>query len=154
MTIAQILGEPKQQASDFLAFLYQNVSLVLMIVFGCLLTRLVAVSFLKTIYSNQTKRVKWFSIEILLLACCQATRKLPKLAILFVCFTIFKFIMVTLLSNTIKTTKVVVDTSFLIDSLEKLENTDKRPIFMGNRLNNIEFSIKDSSKIIMITDYD
>lgn len=137
LTTVQVLGEPKQQASDFLSFLYQNVGLVLMIVFGCLLTRLVAVSFLKTIYSSQTRRVKWFSVEILLLACSQTTRQLPKLAILFLFFILFsgfKFILVTILCNLIKTDKVVIDTSFLIDEVEKLGSTDKKPIFVEHEL--------------------
>lgn len=130
MTVAQVLDEPKQQASDFLSFLYQNVNLVLMILFGYLLTLLLAVLFLKTVYSNETRRVKWFSFDILLLASCQATRQLPKLALLFLSFTLFHFIMVNCLSNMIKTEKVIIDTSFLIDSVEKLESTNKRPIFV------------------------
>lgn len=131
MTAAQVLGEPTHQASDFLSFLYQNLTLLLIIVFGYLLNRLVVASLLKSVYSSQTRRITLFALKMLFLTCGQARKLLPKLAILFLSFAFFKFIMVALLSNTIKTTKVVVDTSFLIDSVEKLESTNKKPIFVG-----------------------
>ena len=129
MTAAQVLSEPKQQASDFLSFLYQNLNLVLVMFAGFLLTRLVAILFLKILHSRPTKRL--FSLEILFLTCCQTVKHLPKLSILFLAFALFRFILVTLLSNCIKTDKIVVDTSFLIDSVEKLEVTNNKPIFVG-----------------------
>lgn len=133
MTAAQVLGEPKQQASDFLSFLYKNLTLLLMIALGSLMARMTAVLILETLHClrGQTRRNNWFSHQVLFLACSQATKKQPNLKILFLSLTLFKFILIVLLSNSIKTQKVVIETSFLIDSPEKLESTDKKPVFVG-----------------------
>lgn len=117
----------KHQPSDFLSFLYQNKDLVIILASGHLLVRLIVFLFMRTVYSKATRRspnLKWLH---------QTYRRieshLSKLTVLFVFLGLFDFIILTLLINSIKTDKLVIDTSYLIDSQAKLKSTEARPMF-------------------------
>ena len=107
MSAAQGLEKLEHHASDFLAFLYQNVLLLVVIAAGYLLTRLAAAIVWKAVLSkNGSGSTRWLPIKPFYLTYGKVVRHLPRLAILFLSFTFFKFIIVTLLTNTIKTDKV------------------------------------------------
>ena len=124
MTAAQSLKEPKRQASDFLSFLYHNNSLLAMIAFGYLLTRLVLASLSLAVYRRRIRLLR-----LLFLTYDRALRHLPKLAVLILSFVFFKFILIILLTNTIKTQKVVSCIHFMFIKLAKR----RFRIFKGNR---------------------
>lgn len=130
MTAAQSLKKTtKHKAADFLAFLYQNISLLAMFAIAYLLTRLMIASFWAVMYSRRTGKIKRFPFRLLYLTDDQVMKRLPELAILLLSFALFQFFAVALLTNSIKTAKVVTDTSFLIDTANKLESTNKKPVF-------------------------
>ena len=133
MTAAQSLKTTKHKAADFLSFLYNNVPMLAMIAIGYLITRLAFAS-IWAVYFPRKRKEKWFPFNLLFLSADHVIKWLPKLSILMLSYAIFKFIIVNMLRNTIKSDTVVVDTSFLIDSAEKLETTNKRPIFFGSVL--------------------
>lgn len=97
MTAGQPLGDLKQQPSDFLSFLYHNKALLIILASGHLLARLTAFLFMRTTYSNTSKRF----------GCLHQTyeriqTRLPKLAVFFIFLSLFNFINLTLLTNSIK----------------------------------------------------
>lgn len=128
MTAGQSLGNLKQQPSDFLSFLYQNKALLIILASGHLLARLTVFLFVRAAYSQATRRLRsrfeW-PHEIYELA----QSHLSKLAVFFVFLGLFDFINLTLLTNSIKTDKLLIDTTHLIDSIAKLKSTKARPVF-------------------------
>lgn len=98
----------------FLSFLYHNITLLVMIASGYLLTRLLAAALWKTVYSNEgakrrewvpfysrerARRDKWFSHKLFYLIFGRSIERRRKMKILFFSFIFFEFIMVTLLTN-------------------------------------------------------
>lgn len=136
MSVAQTVKEPKRKPLDFLSFIYQNIALLAMIFVGYLFIRLV-IAFLAVYSYGQARRSSYpkprkkFPFEIFYLTSGQVMKRLPNLAILILTFAWFKFILVSCLTSSIKTNKVLVDTSFLIDSLQKIESTTRKPVFLG-----------------------
>ena len=126
MSVAQTVKELKRKPLDFLSFIYQNIALLTMIVSGYL-----AVRFVIACLSVYPKRKKKFPFDLFYLTDRAVMRRLPKVAILVLTFSWFQFILVSCLTSSIKTTKVVIDTSFLIDSLQKIESTTRKPVFLG-----------------------
>ena len=117
----------KQQPSDFLSFLYQNKTLLIILASGHLLARLTVFLFMRAAYSNSTRRSNRFGW--LHQTYQQIESHLSNLAVLFVFLGLFDFINITLLTSSIKTEKLVVDTTQLIDSTAKLKSPQVRPVF-------------------------
>ena len=125
MVAGQSLGPLKQQPSDFLSFLHQNKVLLILLAFGHLMTRLVVFLFMRTAYLNATRsnRFGWLyqTYE-------RIEGHLPKLAVLFVFLGLFDFINLNILCSLIKTDKLVIETTHLVDSLAKVKETKARPV--------------------------
>ena len=127
LTAAQSLGTLRQQPSDFLSFLYPSKTLLIVLASGHLLARLIVLMFVRAANSNATKRSNRFGW--LHQPYRQIKNQLSNLAVLFVFLGVFDFINLTLWINSIKTNKLIIDTSHLLDSTAKIESTKARPVF-------------------------
>ena len=101
MIIGQALGALKQKPSDFLSFLYQNKMLLLILASGHLLARLIVLLFMRAANLNSTRRPHR-RFDWLYQTFERIERNLSKLAVLFVFLGLFDFILLTMLTNSIK----------------------------------------------------
>ena len=90
------------------------------------MARLAVFLFMKSAYSNVTRRSNRF--EWLHRTHRQIGSHLSNLAILFVFLGLFDFILLAMLINSIKTDKLIIDTTNLVDSIAKIERTKARPV--------------------------
>ena len=130
MAAAQSLGTLNQKPSDFLSFLYQNKALLIILVSGHFLAKLVLILFMRVAHVNTTRRPhRRFDFGWLHQTYWQIESHLSKLAVFFVFLSLFDFLILTMLTNSIKTDKLLIDTTHLIDSSEKVKDTKARPVF-------------------------
>lgn len=129
MSVGQILDIPKTTKSDYVSFLLENKSLIPVIFIGYLITLLAFFIFLQTLYCEKAKNLKLNVFSPFFIGQNKLRLFSSKISLIYIFFTIFLFIIITLFSNSIKTDSVIVSTSEIIDSISKLKETDKIPCF-------------------------
>ena len=126
--VAQLVKKPSFESADFSTFIIQSRFQILKCLIGYFITLLIVFIFLKTIYSG-SRKPKLSSYELFFCRLKIINKFYPKLKYIFLAFNLFLFINLSLLSNSIKTEKVVVPTDELIDSIAKFERSRKEPCF-------------------------
>lgn len=121
----------KLQNSDFISFLFENMHILLIILFSYLFVILTCLSFFN--FSSPNYRIvskKSFLVFDLFFIDLNKLMLLSlKIYLLFLLFVIFNKIFGNLISNYIQVEKVVVDRNALIDSVKKLTTTEKTMVF-------------------------
>ena len=101
LTAGQSLGAMKQQPSDFLSFLIQSKVLLILLASGHLLARLIILMFMRAASSNAIirfpNRLSWLHQTYQ-----RIESHVSNLAVLFVFLGLFDFILLTMLTNSIK----------------------------------------------------
>ena len=125
--IGQILNEPNYSKTDLSSFLIENWSLVSYMLIGYLLLFFFSYIFVKKLFPflSPLKKSKLVSSKLLYDDYTQLRAFSSKIALIFLFFNFFLFILINLLTNFIKTDAVIVNTDELIDSNEKLLSTTK-----------------------------
>ena len=121
--VGQMLRKPnKLNESDFSLFFIENMRLVVIILIGFCLTVTAKFTLLKFI--NR----KCSLYDLLMINGNRLNTISFKLGSITLAFSLFLFFNLNILKNMIKTQKVTVDTSEFIDSISKLNRTNKTPI--------------------------
>ena len=126
--IGQILNEPNNlKKTDLSSFLIENWNLVSYMLIGYLLLFFFSFIFAKKLFPflSPLKKSKLISSKLLYDDYTQLRAFSSKIALIFLFFNLFLFILINLLTNFIKTEAVIVNTDELIDSNEKLLTTSK-----------------------------
>ena len=126
--IGQILNEPNNlKKADFSSFLYENVNLLSYMLIGYVLLFLFSYIFLRKLFHflSPIKKSKLILSKLLYEDATQLRALSPEIALIFVFFNLFLFILINLLTNFIKTDALIVNTDEIIDSNEKLLTTKK-----------------------------
>lgn len=128
--IGHVLDEPNENFKkiDLSSFLSNNISLLLTIVVGYLLAFLITFFLIQNTslrHAKKRKILELVAFKLPSLSYSQLKSLSAKIMIIFFFFNIFFFINLNMLSSMIKTEKVVIKTDELIDSREKIENTNK-----------------------------
>ena len=127
-SIGQILNEPNNsKKTDLSSFLIENWNLVSYMLIGYLLLFFFSYIFAKKHFPflSPMKKSKLISSKILYDDYTQLREFSSKIALIFLFFNLFLFILINLLTNFIKTGAVILNTDELIDSNEKLLTTSK-----------------------------
>lgn len=132
--VAQLIRKPSPEKADFSDFVMQNQPLIFKYLLGFLLTLIALVALwalLKTIHSPSitSKQTRLPFHHFLFLESKPIELLYPQLSFIILAFEIFAFIILSLISNSIKTQKVVVNTDMMIDSASRFEQTPKLPCF-------------------------
>ena len=126
--IGQILNEPNNlKKTDLSSFLIENWNLVSYMLIGYLLLFFFSYIFAKKLFPflSLLKKSKLISSKLLYDDYTQLRAFSSKIALIFLFFNLFLFILINLLANFIKTEAVIVNTDELIDSNKKLLTTSK-----------------------------
>ena len=125
--IGQILNEPNNSKTDLSSFLVQNWNLLSYMLIGYLLLFFFSYIFLKKLFPflSPLKKSKLISSKFFYDDYTQLRAFSSKIALIFLFFNFFLFILINLLTNFIQTEAVIVNTDQLIDSNEKLLSTPK-----------------------------
>lgn len=125
--IGQFIEANKSEKSDFSSFLFDNVRLLILILAGYL--SVVAVTWIapKLIRSNysRTKSLKLTLFRFFFTDVQRLFSLSYKFTALVLSFQLFMFFNLNFLSGGIKTSKVVVNTDEIVDSISKLAHTQK-----------------------------
>lgn len=135
--IGQVLNKPNNlENSDLSSFLFENINVLVYILIGYLLLFVSSFVFLKKVLPKYRsfKISKLFLNKLLFLDSNQLRQLSCEIALIFIFFSLFLFIVTNILSNLIKTNKVVVNTDEFIDSIEKLFTTKKSFTFQPEDL--------------------
>ena len=121
--VAHFLNEPNLKNTDFSSFLYNNFGILTIILLGYLLVKLSTFVFLKLSNRNHSF---FENLKLVLFRIFRINQNVSStLGLLFLSLNLFLFFNLTLLSGTIKTESVVVNTTDLLDSIDKIMNTDR-----------------------------
>ena len=126
--LGQVLSETNNSKNtDISSFLYGNINLLSYILIGFLLLFFFSFAFLKQLFPSLSlvEKSKLILSKLLFNNYTQLRAFSSKIALIFLFFNLFLFILMNLLTNFIKTNAVIVNTDELIDSNEKLLNTPK-----------------------------
>lgn len=106
--VGQLVKPPEPENADFFGFIVQNQPLIFKCFLGYLLTVIALFIFLKTIYSkpNQGKRSSPPLHHLLFFESLPIDLLYPQLKYPILAFKLFSFVLLALLSNSIKTQKV------------------------------------------------
>ena len=126
--VGQLVKEPSFESADFSTFIIYSQFQILKCLIGYFLTLLIVFVFQRTIYSGN-RRLKLSSYELFFCRLKIINKFYSKLKYILLAFNLFLFVNLSLLSNSIKTEKVVVPTDELIDSVAKFERSRKEPCF-------------------------
>ena len=126
--VGQLVKKPSFESADFSTFIIQSRFQILKCLIGYFITLLIVFIFKRTVYSEPSK-LKLSSYELFFCRLKIINKFYPKLKYILLAFNLFLFINFSLLSNSIKTQKVVVPTDELIDSETKFERSRKGPCF-------------------------
>ena len=135
--IAQYLTKPTGIQSDLSSFLHENRMLIFCVLIGYLvpLLSICTISIWRLqMHRRSIRSIRTTAPKLLFLPNSQKRVIYPKLALIFVFFTLFLFIMRHILTNLIKTNAVILDTSQFIDSRERLFESPKTMMICGNPL--------------------
>ena len=122
--VGQFLNKPNLRKTDISSFLYNNLSILSIILLGYLMIKLSNLIFLKLSKQNNLSFVKTLKLTILRLLNLNQNAS-STFVLLFLSLNIFLFFTLTVLKGTINTESVVVDQTKLIDSTDKIMNNDK-----------------------------
>ena len=126
LEICQFLIQPNNfEKSDFSAFLFDNINLLSYILIGYLLIFIITFILLPKVSHNSLKNRKLILTKILFFNYNQLRTLSSKIALIFLFFNLFIFILTNMLTNFIKTDAVIVNTDELIDTDDKLLKTTK-----------------------------
>ena len=133
--IAQFLNKPSGIRSDLSAFLVENRLLIFFMLIGYLVP-LFAVCIFSLRRLNVHRSIRPLRIAPRLLSLPQNRMRVisPKLARIFVFYSLFLFILRITLTNLIKTNAIILDTSQFIDSRQRLFDSTKTMMICGNPL--------------------
>ena len=126
--IGQVLNEPNSlKSTDLSSFLYENLNLLSYMLIGYLLLFFFSYIFAKKFihFLSPLKKSKLILSKLFYDDSTQLRAFSPEIALVFVFFNFFFFLLITLLINFIKTDAVIVNTNEIIDSNEKLLTTNK-----------------------------
>ena len=126
--VGQILNEPNNsKKADLSSFLFENWNLLSYMLIGYFLLFFFSCIFAKKHFPflSPLKKSKLVSSKLLYDDYTQLRAFSSKIALIFLFFNLFLFILINLLTNFIKTEAVIVNTDELIDSNEKLSSTSK-----------------------------
>ena len=126
--IGQILNESNNlKKTELSSFLIENWNLVSYMLIGYLLLFFFSFIFAKKLFPflSPLKKSKLISSKLLYDDYTQLRAFSSKIALIFLFFNLFLFILINLLTNFIKTEAVIVNTDELIDSNKKLLTTSK-----------------------------
>ena len=126
--IGQVLNEPNSlEKADFSSFLFENWNLLSYMLIDYLLLFFFSYIFLRKLFHlfSPLKKSKLILSKLLYGDYTQIRALSPEVAIIFLFFNLFLFILISLLTNFIKTDAVIVNTDEIIDSDEKLLSTSK-----------------------------
>lgn len=150
--VGQILTEPEKsdQSFDLLAFLIDNINVLVIILIGYLLT-VVSILIISKLSGHRLNFRRLVALKKNRLVVSS------KLGFLFFGFNLFLFFNIEILANLIKTESVMIDTEPFIDSIDKLKRTHKillyhsedKEIFLGgppNRFLSLLFKDKLKNK--------
>ena len=124
----QVIKEPKNlKKTDFSSFLFENWNLLSCMLIGYLLVFFVSFIFLKNNFPScsKLKKLKLILSKLLFDDPTQLRAFSSSIALIFIFFNLFLFILISLLTNFIKTEAVIVNTDELIDSEQKLLSSKK-----------------------------
>ena len=145
--IGQILNEPNNlKKTDLSLFLIENWNLVSYMLIGYLLLFFFSFIFAKKLFPflSPLKKSKLISSKLLHDDYTQLRAFSSKIALIFLFFNLFLFILINLLTNFIKTEAVIVNTDELIDSNEKLLTTSKILLTRDERIRYLSTFSKNS----------
>lgn len=151
--VIQFLTKPSElPKADCLSFIFQNLSLLLMIVVGYLcLIILVHLFFLYFSYRfRRWKKIKINAMQYLNLTLTEKRFLSPKIAFFYLFYSIFLFIILFLLTTSIKSDTVVINTDEFINSNAKFTETNATLVY--NKLDNHLFI--NAPKGTIFFDYD
>ena len=126
--VGQLVKKPSFESADFSTFIIQSRFQILKCLIGYFITLLIVFIFKRTVYPKNRK-LKLSSYELFFSDFKIINKFFSKLKYILLAFNLFLFVNLSLLSNSIKTEKVVVPTDELIDSVTKFERTRKEPCF-------------------------
>ena len=122
--ISQFLNKPNSEKADFSLFLYNNLSILLIIFLGYLTIKLSIFLFLKLSSHKSAGFIKY--LKLTLFGVTNFNEALSStLSLLFLSLNLFLFFNLNFLSGTIQTESVIVDQTQLIDTIDKIINNDK-----------------------------
>lgn len=117
--IGHLIDKPDQSdKTDFSIFFINNFKIILIILIGYYLTRFLIYLYFKSVKSK-------FNFFDLFLIELRNGSKVSKISLIILFFNFFLFINLSLLSNSIKTDKVIVKTDQIIDSFDELDRSSK-----------------------------
>lgn len=132
LKIGHLIKEPnKLDKSDFLSFFINNTSLLIALLIGYCLTKLLIYLYF-VFFEEQFNFLALFSINL------RERPKLSKISIVILFFNLFLLIVLSLLSNSIKTEKLIVKTDKFIDSFDELDKTSKILTLFGSQTRNFK----------------
>ena len=141
INVGQILRKPnKFNKLDFSSFLIENIGLMVIILIGYFFILMAIFTLLKLIKQR-------YSLYYLLTIDGSRLSSISfKISILLLTFSIFLFFNLSILTNMIKTQKVIVSTSEFIDSISKLNKTTKTLVTMHQSFTNLFYRLLKKSK--------
>ena len=145
LRLGQFLSEPNNLAkSDFSAFLFENLNLLIFILIGYLLLFIISFLFLRNAIHNSLKRLKLILFKLSFLDYNQLCAISSKIALVFLFFNLFLFILITVLTAFIKTEKVIVNCDEIINTDLKLIQTPKTLTLLVNDFDFFKICAKNS----------
>ena len=119
--VGNFLNKPNAEKTDFSSFLYNNLNLLLIMLIGYLLIKLSALIFSKLSYHQSLLK----NLKLVLLRAFNINQRASIIGLLILSLNLFMFFSLTFLRGTIKTDSVIVNTTQLTDSSNKIINNDK-----------------------------
>ena len=124
--VGNFLNGPSTEKTDFSSFLYNNLNLLLIIAIGYLLIKLSTLIFLKLSCHNSFVKNLRFTLSKIF----GTNQRASIIGLLILSLNLFVFFNLNFLTGSIQTESVIVNTTQLLDSTDKIMNNDKTLVIL------------------------